>query len=202
MDITVRLHGFAPRTQALGPYDRCAVWFQGCFRDCPGCMSQASRPVDGGTAVAVDRLFGLVAALRDIEGVTVSGGEPFMQIEALHALLTRLRRETGLGVILYTGYYLDELRAMGDPKVGEILAGLLDILVDGPYVDALNDGLSLRGSGNQGVHHLTGRYLSQRHLYEAPARRVEVRVNDGDMMVIGVPDRATLEMLRKMPEAL
>lgn len=189
----IRLHNMVPYTKALGPGTRAVLWTQGCGRQCPGCMSPESRPVDGGRLVDTDRLAAELAALDGIEGVTVSGGEPFLQIGPLHALLRALRGRTGLGVILYTGYTVEELRAMGDPRVEEILSALADLVIDGPYVEALNDGGALKGSSNQRVHFLTGRYLPYRALYEGTRRDVEIRAGRHGMLLIGVPARETLE---------
>ena len=91
------------------------------------------------------------------DGITISGGEPFLQAEALGELLSLLR--TGMncdvGVIVYTGYTLEELQQL--PSAQRLLA-YVDLVIDGPYVQALDDGLSLRGSSNQRAIPLTDRY--------------------------------------------
>jgi anaerobic ribonucleoside-triphosphate reductase activating protein len=161
-------------------------------------MSDASRDLQGGRLVRIDDVYRSIAALTDIEGLTVSGGEPFLQIDALYELLQRFRENTSLGLILYTGYYLAELREMGNAKVDEILSSFTDILIDGPYIDELNDGKSLRGSKNQTVHFLTGRYRDAAALYDSSARNVEMQVTDKEMFFIGIPDRKTLSSWKKI----
>ena len=79
---TVRIHGIARSTTALGPGNRAAIWFQGCMRSCKGCMSPDSRPLNGGTEWIVDKLVGDICAIENIEGITISGGEPFLQIDS------------------------------------------------------------------------------------------------------------------------
>lgn len=194
----IRLHNMVPRTKALGPGTRAVLWTQGCGRQCPGCMSPESRPVDGGRLVDTDRLAAELAALDGIEGVTVSGGEPFLQIGPLYSLLRALRVQTDLGVILYTGYTLEELEAFDDPRVDEICSGLVDLIVDGPYVEEQNDGGALRGSSNQRVLFLTERYVPYRALYEGTRRNVEILADKNGMLLIGVPARETLEGWRRI----
>ena len=101
-------------------------------------------------------------------------------------------------MILYSGYYLGELREMQDVKTDEILS-MLDVLIDGPYIEELNDGISLRGSSNQGVHFLTDRYTPYRELYSRPVRRVEMHMTGNGISIIGVPDKTTLETLDNLP---
>jgi anaerobic ribonucleoside-triphosphate reductase activating protein len=188
----INVHNMVLHTKVLGPYERCALWLQGCHRTCKGCMSDEARDLHGGKLVLIDDVYTSIASLSDIEGLTVSGGEPFLQIDALHELLQKLRKNTSLGVILYTGYYLNELEALHNAKVDEILTDFLDIIIDGPYIDELNDGKSLRGSENQTVHFLTDRYRGAAYLYDSSIRNTELRVTDKEMFFIGVPDRKTL----------
>jgi anaerobic ribonucleoside-triphosphate reductase activating protein len=154
--------------------------------------------LNGGKEVLIDDVCRSITALTDIEGITISGGEVFLQIDALHELLRRIRGTTSFGVILYTGFYLSELMDMSNPKVDEIIGSFADIIIDGPYIDELNDGKALRGSKNQTVHFLTERYHCHAYLYDLPVRNVEMRVTDTDMFFIGIPDKNTLASWKKM----
>lgn len=91
------------------------------------------------------------------DGITISGGEPFLQAAELADMLRKVADLSGEkpGVIIYTGYTLEELETL--PGAQELLA-LTDILIDGPYIRELDDGKSLRGSSNQRVHFLSDRY--------------------------------------------
>lgn len=83
---TVRIHRIVRSTTALGPGNRTAIWFQGCRRNCRGCMSPYSRALDGGTVWETGSLAKEICSIKDIEGITISGGEPFLQPEALYDL--------------------------------------------------------------------------------------------------------------------
>ena len=73
-------------TTALGPGRRFVIWLQGCKRRCYGCASPEFQPLDGGTRISVDQLLDKIVESTDIDGLTVSGGEPML-------LLTEVRVE-------------------------------------------------------------------------------------------------------------
>lgn len=194
----IRLYARLPRTRALGPFLRFALWVQGCPFDCPGCMTQDARAFAGGETVAIDRLADEILTVDDIEGLTVSGGEPFAQAAGLAALIRQLRARRNLGLILYTGYRVEALKrkALDDPGTADLLARI-DLLIDGPYVDARNDGAALRGSANQRVIPLSSRYLAHLNDYDRDRQRaVELHVEIGARMLVGIPSARQLAWWR------
>lgn len=187
----VRLHNVTLRTKVLGPGERAAIWFQGCRRSCKGCMSPSSRPLDGGMLASIPKLCQAILAQQDLEGVTISGGEPFLQPEALESILQFLHEHSDLGVIIYTGYTLEQLRMMKNLHIDAILDNYVDMLIDGEYIEQLNDGMSLKGSANQRVIHITDRYRNRQELYERQTRNVEVVLSAGEAFLIGIPSKET-----------
>lgn len=163
----LRVHGFLPASYANGPGRRAVIWVQGCTLGCPGCFNPATHPF-GGDRLPVRDLFSRVAAC-DVEGLTVSGGEPLQQRRGIAALLSRVRAETDLSVMLFTGYSWDEAQRYGD-----VLANL-DILVAGRYV---------AGSPNKTVHLLTGRYTLA-DLDRVPPAELVIEP-DGSVVVSGL----------------
>ncbi len=150
----INLHAVIPASRVNGPGLRMVVFFQGCARRCPDCFNPETHPFDGGRAVTVEELF--ARNLRDtVEGITVSGGEPFMQPGPLYTFL-KAARARALSTVVYTGFTYAELAS--DPELSGSLP-LIDVLIDGAYDEALADETLLaRGSGNQVLHLLTGRY--------------------------------------------
>jgi anaerobic ribonucleoside-triphosphate reductase activating protein len=148
----------AERVGVLGPGLRAAIWVRGCPLRCRGCISPEDLPFEGGTrwpvAVLAERLGGLP---DEVSGVTFSGGEPMAQASALAALVRLLRRGRDWSVMSYTGYTVEYLRAHGDAAQRDLL-GLLDILVDGPYLEHQHADLLWRASDNQRLHFLTSRH--------------------------------------------
>lgn len=103
-----------------------------------------------------DELLGrLEVVSSEVEGLTVTGGEPFQQPDALCALLKAVKERTALSTLVFSGYRLDEIRRR---SLGEDTLRYVDVLVDGRYESARHHGRGLRGSANQHVHLLTSRY--------------------------------------------
>lgn len=187
MSQVIRVYQRELHVHTLGPGDRYCLWVQGCKRRCPGCISPASRMKDAGYEMPAGALAAEIA-YSGAEGVTLSGGEPFLQAGALAEMLRQLREvyHKDLGVVAYTGYLLEELRQMDAAKA---LLDRVDLLIDGPYVQALDDGKSLRGSSNQRVIPLTSRYNVPEvlNLYGDDARPVEYFWHGSGVSQVGVP---------------
>ncbi|AUG76302.1 anaerobic ribonucleoside-triphosphate reductase activating protein [Kitasatospora sp. MMS16-BH015] len=146
------------RCAVLGPGQRAVIWVQGCPLRCGGCVAAETLPfAEPGTGRPVAELVDWLAGLPGIDGVTLSGGEPFAQAEALTELLDRLaERRPGLSTMAYSGFPLAALRR-GSPAQLALLERL-DLLVDGPYQAARHADLRWRGSSNQRIHALTPRH--------------------------------------------
>lgn len=186
---TLNLAAWTFPTKVLGPGRRFAIWLQGCVFDCPGCVAPEFLPVHQARLVPVRNALAMILAADDCEGVTVSGGEPMMQAEALAPLLCLLKRaKPDLSVIVYSGYRLKELRAMTRkrPAIGQTLRRT-DVLIDGRYQHAENESRGLRGSTNQQVHFLSSRYSGMRDYFENVDRRYEIHAQDDGELAVGLP---------------
>ncbi len=175
--LSVRLGAPAERLSVAhhnGPGLRLILWVKGCSLRCTKrCINPELLDAAGGTLVPAAELARVLlrkaADYPEAEGVTVLGGEPFDQASALTEVLTPVRA-AGLSVMIYSGHCLEQLQASADAGV-HLLLGLCDLLVDGPFVDDLYDpSLLWRGSRNQRVLRLSGRY-SQADLDAAMARQ-------------------------------
>ncbi|WP_033212785.1 4Fe-4S single cluster domain-containing protein [Kitasatospora phosalacinea] len=183
---------------SLGPGTRAGIWTQGCTIGCAGCVSQDTWAADPGTSVDLAALQDWLAGLPEpLDGITVSGGEPFQQPEALAALLEwvgRWRRERSapLDVLVYSGYQLARLR-----REHPGLLARCDAVITGPYVERLHTpGLRWRGSGNQRLTALTA-LGHERYGGPEPggAPPMQVAVADGRIWFIGVPGPGDLDRL-------
>ncbi|MBR0307464.1 MAG: anaerobic ribonucleoside-triphosphate reductase activating protein, partial [Mogibacterium sp.] len=146
----IRMCGIEPESIVDGPGFRYVVFVQGCPHRCPGCHNPESHDFDGGYDITVGEVFEQIMANPNLRGVTFSGGEPFEQTEALLEL-AHLVKGAGLTLMSYSGYTLEELEARHAAATDKLL-GLLDILVDGRYIESLrNLTLIYRGSENQRV---------------------------------------------------
>ena len=182
----------AARTQALGPGMRAVVWVQGCPLNCRGCLAPEWIPFVPAMQLAPDDILEQID-LDSITGLTFSGGEPMMQAGGLAALARLARQEKDLDLICFTGYRYERL--LKDPPnegVHELLAEI-DVLIDGPFIQALHDSIGLRGSSNQRIIHLTPRLKS--HDLDSQTRKVEITIADGELEFIGIPTPQILSAL-------
>lgn len=147
--MNLRLFGTIKESITDGPGIRYAVFAQGCPHNCPGCHNPASHSfTDGYIRDTAD----ILSEIRDnplLDGVTFSGGEPFMQAAELAELAVAVHR-LGLDVMVYSGYTFEELvTQLGRPGWRDLL-NQTDILIDGRYEQADHSfDLRFRGSRNQ-----------------------------------------------------
>ena len=146
----IRISGVVNDSIVDGPGMRFVVFTQGCLIGCPGCHNPETWDPEGGKLMEVDDIVRLWQKNPLIEGITLSGGDPFLQPDKI-LYLVKKAKETNLSVALYSGLYYEQLRALENPIINEILDEA-DILIDGPFeIDKLNLNLSYRGSDNQRI---------------------------------------------------
>lgn len=135
--------------EVLGPGKRLGIWLSGCLKNCPGCMSAELKSRRESDWISLDLLEDMILPrAADIEGVTISGGEPFDQVEELCGLVKFLGREVTSDILVYSGYLYSELLDMrGAPEV----LSHISVLIDGEYRQEMDNGIGLRGSTNQSV---------------------------------------------------
>lgn len=183
---------------ALGPGRRVGIWFQGCSIGCAGCLSRDTWDHAAAAETTVEQVVATVARLcpDGVDGVTISGGEPFEQPAALHALVRALRswgRSTGgePDVLVYSGRGLSDLLA----EHPEVLADL-DALIPEPYQAQLPPTAGWQGSGNQPLVLLSelghARFAGADR---AAAPQLQVAVSDGTVWMIGIPRPGDLPRL-------
>lgn len=190
------LIGFRSRgCRVLGPGLRYVIWVQGCLFSCEGCIADDLRDPEGGFPVPVSALCKDIVETPEIEGITISGGEPFLQARELAYLVTRIRTERDLGVIVYSGFEYEVLKRLSEEDEGvRAFLSCIDLLIDGKYQKNRDPGYGLKGSDNQRTILLTDRYKDSLSLYHDPGsiRKSELFVEDGRTIIAGVPakDRA------------
>lgn len=152
----LNIHAILPSSRVNGPGKRLVVFFQGCSRGCAGCFNPETHPFEKRLQLSAEEIFKKYYT-GSVEGLSVSGGEPFMQAKGLRELLAHSGR-LGLTNLVYTGFTIEELKA--DPEKASAL-GLIDVLIDGPYQQDMKEtGLLPRGSTNQRIYLLSGRYTA------------------------------------------
>lgn len=173
-----------PAVHVLGPGLRYVLWVQGCKQRCPGCIAEGAQNMEKGTPIDIDAL-AIEIALSKADGLTISGGEPFLQARQLSKMLDIIAGKKDMGVIVYTGYTYEDLKKISDAKM---LLSKIDLLVDGPYIRNLDDGKSLRGSSNQRIIPLTDRYKDYLSEYGTGQRITESFYHGIYVHEIGIPN--------------
>lgn len=182
----LQLYHLQPSIHTLGPGERFGIWVQGCGMGCEGCLVPQSHDKDSGFLVHVDELCQRVCN-ASCEGVSISGGEPFDQHEAVLKFLEVLKSKAPyLSVMIYSGYTLEQLRALKRTA----LLKYVDILIDGKYEQDKTVADPWRGSSNQGIHFLTKRYGTKDYIKAAQTGGVELHLdNNGVLFQSGVPSK-------------
>ena len=198
-DLHARVAHWVACTEAEGPGKRFALWFQGCPLRCPGCCNPEMLPFQGGDLLAVAAVVEAVrdaAAEHGLEGITLLGGEPLAHA-ASAAPLARAAHGLGLNVMVFSGYTLEEARALPDPAVAGLLAET-DILVDGRYERELPDTTRRWiGSTNQQIHFLTDRYRADDPCW-TQRNTLEIRLINGELSVNGFPAESAVGLWKKL----
>ncbi|MGY3323883.1 4Fe-4S single cluster domain-containing protein [Pseudomonas sp. TE3911] len=196
MDLSLSRMHFPVTT--LGPGRRIGIWFQGCSIRCPGCIS-ADTWGPGHRRLSLEQLLEQITPwLHEAEGITISGGEPFDQFDALRSLLEGLRRLSELDILVYSGYSLEQLNeSLLQTK------GLIDTLISDPYIEALSQTMALRGSDNQRLSLLTPLGRARLGHYERPLEPADKALDlmfdeSGSVWMAGIPRRDDLLRLRDL----
>jgi anaerobic ribonucleoside-triphosphate reductase activating protein len=133
---------------------RCSLYVSGCLFACPGCFNRATWSFRYGSVYTRELEDRIIGDLRHpaVQGLSLLGGEPFVNTQVCLALARRLRTEFGTtkDIWVWSGYTFEQLLLDSDDKL-ELLRAV-DVLVDGPFVQALFDpALRFRGSSNQRI---------------------------------------------------
>lgn len=148
-------------TQAEGPGLRTAIWVQGCLKRCVGCCNGQFLKIQPADVCDSQMIIEQIAQNQQqygIEGVTLLGGEPFLQAEGL-ADVAQACHKMGLSVMVFSGYQLEELEDDARFKGASQLLKATDVLVDGEYQQALTENVrNWVGSTNQRFHYFTDFY--------------------------------------------
>ena len=144
----IRVAGIVEESTVDGPGIRFVLFVQGCLKSCPGCHNPEAREMDGGVEMSVSEITERIKCNPILDGVTISGGEPFLQATELVPLV-RQCRELGLSIMVYTGYLYEKV--LKHSAWREFLDEI-DVLVDGPFIESQSvPKPPLRGSWNQRV---------------------------------------------------
>ena len=148
----IKISGIVKESTVDGPGFRYVVFTQGCPHHCKGCHNPQTHSFDGGSYIDIDTILEDVKKNPLLRGVTISGGEPFMQAKKIAKLLSKIDRKK-LSTIVYTGSLYEDLLNNANENNGYMdLLKQADLLIDGKFEeDLMDENLLFRGSSNQRV---------------------------------------------------
>ena len=138
--------------EVLGPGKRVGIWVRGCIHHCKGCSNPELWNTVPEAEMTGQQLINLILSSLDgrpVDGFILTGGDPFFAPEELLELLPLLR-DISDDILVYTGYTYDELVQQSTPEIMNCLS-MISVLIDGKYIEELNDGSIIRGSSNQKI---------------------------------------------------
>jgi anaerobic ribonucleoside-triphosphate reductase activating protein len=152
MEEQIKIAGIIKESIVDGPGIRLVVFTQGCVHNCIGCHNPETHSFSGGYYMEIDDIVNMVRKNPLLDGITLSGGDPFLQGKQCAILANRVK-DMGLNVITYTGYTFEEImeEAEINPSWKELFYAT-DILIDGKFeADKKSLLLKFRGSKNQRI---------------------------------------------------
>ena len=165
-----------------GPGNRFVLWTQGCSKGCSECFNPETWSNNIFKELSPKQIFELIKNF-EVDGVTISGGDPLEQeVELLELLMListiRLRK----GVILFSGFTRAEISSN---IIRESCLRYIDVLIDGRYEKNLKIDFSLKGSSNQEFYFFSNKISSNELCFD---QEIEISSLEGDIMMTGFPN--------------
>ena len=127
--MNIRLFGTVDDSIVDGPGLRYTIFTQGCFHNCSGCHNPKSHDINGGYLKDIQDILSEITANPLLDGITLSGGEPMLQVKPLIEICKEVKA-MGLNIVVYSGFTYEEI--LKDAKKKELLQ-LCDMLIDGKF---------------------------------------------------------------------
>lgn len=183
---SLNIAAYQANVSNLGPGKRFAIWVQGCPFNCKNCVAPEWIPFTANNVVSIQDFSRKILSETSTDGITISGGEPMMQARRLNKLLEIVKSENPkLNVIVFSGFKLKQLQW----EDAQMLLANIDVLVDGLYIDSLNNNMDFRGSSNQTIHYLSDRLVSHKDYFESYSRQLEFHHQSDGILMTGIPVR-------------
>lgn len=182
---------------ALGPGNRVAIWVAGCHHYCEKCANPELWEQHTFQKITPKKMAAAIRATVKNEDLklTITGGEPMDQAEEISEMITLLKdlyENTGteMEILIYTGYRLEELP---ENAAVQKLLSQIDVLIDGEYVDTLNDNqVVLRGSSNQRIHYFNKEVQPHYETYLSEGRKIQNFIYDYKTVSVGIHNRGVV----------
>lgn len=178
----MNIHSYVPCSKANGPGNRFVIWTQGCTKQCKGCFNPETWNNKLNLYFEPNEIFNIIKNCQ-IDGVTLTGGDPLEQPKEILELVKLLHSlDLPKGIILFTGYKLEEINSLGN-ETKECL-NYIDLLIDGKFEENNKINNSLRGSDNQNFHFLSDKLENEEIEID---QIIEIGINNFNTYITGFP---------------
>jgi len=178
--------------ETLGPGNRIVVWTRGCSKHCQNCANPELWSVSGCRHTSVSdaaQIIKNICAEDSVDGITFTGGDPLEQFDELIELLTLIKPLLD-DILVYTGFTMDEMTALYTADKIAAFKNLASVLIDGPYVDELNDSKSaLKGSTNQRLIYFDSTVEAKYEHYLLKGRKVQNMMMGNKFISVGIHNK-------------
>lgn len=178
----MNIHSYVENSSVNGPGNRFVLWTQGCNKACKNCFNPETWSYKNNLILNTNQIFEIIDNL-EVDGITFTGGDPLEQSEEMLDLLKKLNlKKYNKGIIVFTGYTLDEINKIGG-STKEIL-NYIDLLIDGRFEEKYKITKSLRGSSNQNFHFFSNKLKNEEIEFD---QKIEIGVNNSNLYITGFP---------------
>lgn len=171
---------------SLGIGIRLGIWTKGCNRICPGCSNPELQIFDPSSDIPVKELLQSFEKYS-FDGVTITGGEPFLQAKELSELVKGFINHGIEDILIFSGFTKKELIEKHDKDIDYILENIA-VLIDGPFDIRKPSNKILIGSTNQKVHFQNEAFKERYESYMKNNKQVDVFKFNNEVHFIGVPE--------------
>jgi anaerobic ribonucleoside-triphosphate reductase activating protein len=177
----MNVHGYTI-SRVNGPGLRFVLWTQGCSKGCKNCFNPLTWSNEKNKIFTNDNLLELIKNFEDIDGITITGGDPFEQeYELLELLFSLSSFNFKKGIIVYTGFTIDEIN---ENPIRRKCLDYLDILIDGRYVEENKISSGLKGSSNQNVFYFSDKVKEEEINID---QEIEIGFSEDTVFLTGFP---------------
>ena len=178
----------------LGPGMRIGIWAQGCTLKCRDCLSPSLQGAEGGRTIQLKNLCHQIERVSGhYDGITISGGEPFEQYEALMFFCTFIKMQTDLSIYIFSGYRLEELLLHHSDRM---FLTNTDFLLDGRYDVRRHEDKNARGSSNQRLYRISNEQaIEETECFSSNKMSVAV-LDSGNVFMSGIPKKEDLNSIK------
>ena len=170
--------------KVLGPGDRVGIWMRGCDKNCDGCLSPEMKLYDKSKEININDIVRMISSIPNrIEGVTISGGEPFYNPAALCELVSKLNDITD-DILVFSGYTYEELIVRNDEHIIQVFK-IISAIIDGPFSKELHSDIGLKGSSNQRI--IAFKHFDKYENVDFERRELQIVIADKRLISIGIP---------------